>query len=127
MLNIIITTKSTEVLPRYIADAVVPLGFPAAQVGSLVKALAAGNVAKVAGATPAIVAAGIEASKYAWAYAFRLAYLSTIPFGVSATCVAIFVSDPSKYFTEHVAIRLETDKAPESNKAAMIDLERRNE
>lgn len=92
---------------------------------SLVKVLAAGKAAKAAGATPAIVAAGLEASKYAWAYAFRLAYLSTIPFGVIATCVAIFVRDPSKYFTEHVAVRLETDKAPEGTKAAMVDPEKR--
>lgn len=121
VLNIIIDSKSAELLPKYVAEAVVPLGFPAAKVGALVAALAAGNGAAVEGATPAIVHAGTIASRFAWAYAFRMAYLATIPFGVVATTVAFFVSDPSKYFTDHIAIHLETDK--KAGEGAQKDVE----
>jgi hypothetical protein len=121
MLNIIIKSKSAEVINRYVANAVVPLGFPTSKVASLISAIGVGKASDIAGATPAIVSAGTEATRWAWSYAFRIAYLSTIPFGVIATCVAIFVSDPSKYFTEHVAIRLETDKEGKDSKVANLE------
>lgn len=116
MLNIIINSKSTEVLPSYVANAVVPLGYPTSNVPKLIAALAAGKskqLLQTHAATPAMIAAASNAIKYAWAYAFRQAFLATIPFGVIATCVAFFIADPSKYFTHHVAVHLETDKRSE--------------
>jgi len=109
MLNIIINTKSAQYLPGYVSAAVTPLGFKGS-ITALIPALAAGKGATVVGSSPAIVAAGTIATRWAWAQAFRMAFLATIPFGVIATCVAFFVSDPSKYFTDHVAIHLETDR-----------------
>ena len=110
-LNIIINEKSAEKLPSYIANAVLPLGLPKEQLAAFSKALAAGKPLSVPGVTPAIAAAGLEASREAWTYAFRIAFLATIPFGVLAVIAACFVADPSKYFTQHVAVQLETDKA----------------
>ena len=118
-LNIIINEKSAEKLPSYIAKAVLPLGLPAAKLGAFSKALAAGKGAAVPGVTPAILAAGTAASRQAWAYAFRIAFLATIPFGVIATVVAYFVADPSRYFTHHVAIHLETDKIQQADEASI--------
>ena len=112
-LNIIINEKSAEKLPGYIAKAVLPLGLPQAKLHAFSVALAAGKPLAVKGVTPAIAAAGLAASREAWAYAFRIAFLATIPFGVIATVVAYFVADPSKYFTQHVAVHLETDKVDE--------------
>jgi len=122
MLNIIINTKSQDYLPGYVSDAVQPLGFTGS-VAALIPALAAGKGATIAGATPAIIAAGTLATKWAWSEAFRMAFLATIPFGVIATCVAFFVSDPSKYFTDHVAIHLETDNKTAVRGAKEVDLE----
>lgn len=113
VLNIIINEKSAEKLSGYIAKAVLPLGLPQAKLQAFSAALAAGKPLAVKGVTPAMAAAGLAASREAWAYAFCIAFLATIPFGVIATIVAYFVADPSKYFTQHVAIHLETDKVDE--------------
>lgn len=112
-LNIVINEKSTIYLPEYISKAVLPLGLPKASLAAFSKALAAGKPMSVKGVTAAIAAAGSYASQDAWAHAFRIAFLVTIPFGVIATVNAYFVADPSKYFTQHVAIHLETDKVDE--------------
>ena len=109
-LNIVINEKSTEKLPGYIAKAVLPLGLPQDKLKAFSVALAAGKPLSVPGVTPAMAAAGLVASREAWSYAFRIAFLVTIRFGVIATVVAYFVADPSRYFTQHVAIHLETDK-----------------
>ena len=87
-----------------------PLGLPRSELPAFSKALAAGKALSVKGVTPAMAAAGLAASREAWSHAFRIAFLVTIPFGVIATVVAYFVADPSKYFTQHVAIHLETDR-----------------
>ena len=112
-LNIVINEKSVVYLPKYIAKAVLPLGLPKAKLAAFSKALAVGKALAVPGVTPAMATAGLEASREAWAHAFRIAFLVTIPFGVIATVVAYFVADPSLYFTQHVAIHLETDKVDE--------------
>ena len=109
-LNIIINEKSAEKLGAHIANAVLPLGFPKNKIAAFSKALAAGKPLTVEGVTPEIAAAGLKASREAWTYAFRIAFLATIPFGIIATISAWFVADPSKYFTQHVAVRLEHDK-----------------
>lgn len=112
-LNIVINEKSVVYLPKYIAKAVLPLGLPKAKLAAFSKAVAAGKALAIPGVTPTMASAGLEASREAWAHAFRIAFLVTIPFGVIATVVAYFVADPSLYFTQHVAIHLETDKVDE--------------
>ena len=57
-----------------------------------------------------MAAAGLAASREAWSFAFRVAFLVTVPFGVVSTVAAYFVADPSRYFTRHVAVRLGADK-----------------
>lgn len=112
-LNIIINEKSADRLPTYIAKAVLPLGLPQAKLHAFSAALAAGQPLAVQGVTPAMAAAGLAASREAWAYAFRIAFLATIPFSVIATVVAYFVADPSRYFTQHVAVHLKTNNVDE--------------
>lgn len=53
-----------------------------------------------------------------WGYsdAFRVTWLSTIPFGVLACAVALLVKDVSPYFTEHTAVALEKDRLGDSKK-----------
>lgn len=51
----------------------------------------------------------VAAARLGYAYAFRITWLSSIPFGVVALLCAIVVRDPSKYFTNHVEIQLERD------------------
>jgi len=51
----------------------------------------------------------VEAARLGYAYAFRITWLASIPFGVIALLCAIAVRDPSKYFTNHVEIHLERE------------------
>jgi hypothetical protein len=51
----------------------------------------------------------VEAARLGYAYAFRITWLASIPFGVIALFCAIVVKDPSKYFTNHVEIHLERE------------------
>jgi hypothetical protein len=46
----------------------------------------------------------VEAARLGYAYAFRITWLASIPFGVIALPCAFAVRDPSKYFTNHVEI-----------------------
>ncbi|KAH8819128.1 fungal trichothecene efflux pump-domain-containing protein [Xylogone sp. PMI_703] len=51
----------------------------------------------------------VRASRYGYAYAFRITWLASIPFGVIALISAACVIDPSKYFTNHVEVHLEKE------------------
>jgi hypothetical protein len=48
----------------------------------------------------------VLAARYAYAYGFRITWLASIPFGAIALMAAIAVRDPSKYFTNHVEVKL---------------------
>ncbi|RFU35442.1 hypothetical protein B7463_g866, partial [Scytalidium lignicola] len=51
----------------------------------------------------------VTASRYGYAYAFRITWLASIPFGILALISAACVIDPSRYFTNHVEIHLEKE------------------
>jgi hypothetical protein len=68
-----------------------------------------GAFASVPGITPAIEAAAAVAYKEAYAYAFRRVFWASIPFGIIAIIAACFIKDPSKYLTNHVAVRMEKE------------------
>ncbi len=60
--------------PDRVADAVVPLGFPATGIPSLLGALGTGNetvIAAIPGINPQIIAAAVTATKYSYAASFR--------------------------------------------------------
>lgn len=56
----------------------------------------------------------VGAARYAYAYAFRVTWLASIPFGVAALLAAIAVRDPSKYFTNHIEVHLEKKRGASS-------------
>ena len=105
----ILTNKSASTIATRITSAVVPLGYPTAKIGDLISALASGAPSALAGLPTNVVAAAEEALKWGYSDAFRVTYLSTIPFGVIATGLAFFVKDPSPYFTKHVSVTLEKE------------------
>jgi len=124
VLNVVLTSKANIEVPKRILEATVPLGFDAANVPALAAALLSGSsqaIAAVPEATPEIIAAAGRALNFAYgielsecssnriAYAFRITYLVTIPFGVIVICMSMFVRDPSKYFTKHIAVHLEKE------------------
>ena len=120
IISTIVNGKVGTTMPTYLIDAVAPLGLPNPQsaVPLFIAAFTSGDLALTAaipGISPEIVAAAQSAFQYGYAYAFRIAYLAIIPFGVVATVCGCFVLDPSKYLTRHVAVRLQHEAIGSSN------------
>jgi hypothetical protein len=70
----IISAKVQKVLPTNVAEAVVPLGFPAAQLANLIPAVLSGSptaIEKIPGVTLKIIGAAAAAVKESYAQAFR--------------------------------------------------------
>ncbi|KAF1950101.1 MFS general substrate transporter [Byssothecium circinans] len=59
--------------------------------------------------------ASVRAARHAYAYGFRVTWLASIPFGVIAILAAIAVRDPSKYFTNHVEVKLDKKRGGRGN------------
>jgi hypothetical protein len=114
----ILRTAATKQLVPRISAAALAHGYPASNLKLLIPAVISagsgvpGAFAQVPGVGPALEAATVQAFKDAYAYAFRRVFWSTIPFGVLATIAAWFVSDPSKYMTNHVATHMEKEVIP---------------
>ena len=64
--------------------------------------------------------ASVRAARYAYAYGFRVTWLVSIPFGVVAILAAVAVKDPSRYFTNHVEVKLEKKNRKKKTRVSMI-------
>lgn len=77
--NAIFNGALSDNVPKRVADAVLPLGFPASGLESLIPALMSGDAdvaLGVSGATPSIVSAGLLGLKKAYVVAFRSAWIA---------------------------------------------------
>jgi len=63
----------------------------------------------IEGAALAVEEATQLAFKESYAYAYRIVFYSTIPFGLIAIIAAFFIADASKYMTNHTQVQLEKD------------------
>jgi len=87
-------------------------GVPAASIPDVIEAVSLALVgvpdasATLSGVSPSAFDACIAAARNGYAYGFRITWLASIPFGVLATICAACVKDPSKYFTNHTEIKL---------------------
>ena len=66
-----------------------------------------GAFASVPGITSAVETATLAALRDAYTDAFKTVFYSTIPFGVIALIAALFISDATKYMTNHTSIEME--------------------
>ncbi|KAI1614687.1 fungal trichothecene efflux pump [Exophiala viscosa] len=112
--TILSSTVNSRLGPQ-ISEAALAMGFPAKNLALLIPATienASGvpnAFAAVPGISPAIELAVAQAFKDAYAYAFRRVFLITIPFGVVAIIATLFIRDPSRYLTNHVAVHMEKE------------------
>ncbi|KAK4934541.1 hypothetical protein LTR10_024228 [Elasticomyces elasticus] len=100
-----------QLAPRIIKGATVN-GFPISELKLLIPAVLEDGagvpdvLAAVPGVTPEVMAAVRQAFKDAYGYAFQRVFYSTIPFGLIAIVCALVLNDPSKYLTNHIAVRM---------------------
>ena len=101
-----------QLAPR-IAAAAKASGYDIASLDVLIPAVNEAGVgvpdafASVPGITAAVEAATLAAFKDAYAYAFKIVFYSTIPFGLIALVAALFISDVTRYMTNHTSIEME--------------------
>ena len=107
----ILNNKSAISIPRRVGAALAPLNYPPTQYSALVAAIGAGTTTDTLPNTPAnVIAAASRAIQWGYSDAFRITWLAWIPFGVIACVLAIFVQDPSPYFTKHTSVTLEKER-----------------
>lgn len=112
--TILTSTLNKRLAPNIIAAALAA-GFPEDQLENLVPAaIGAGMGApnafsKIPAATAAVIAATQQAFKDAYAHAFKVMFLSTIPFGIVAIVAALFLKEASHLLNNKVAVRQEKE------------------
>jgi hypothetical protein len=90
-----------------VSAAAVAAGLPERSVPAILKAIAAGVSDGVDGATPEVWAAAIGESRWQYTYAYRLAWVSIIPFVVAAIIAIAFMRGVKDLMTETVEATVE--------------------
>ena len=107
VLNVIISSRINGHYAPAVGSAAVAAGLPESSVPSLLEALESGVLSGVDGATPGIWAAALDESHWQYAYAYRLAWASIIPFVVVALVAIFFMRGVKELMTEKVEATVE--------------------
>ncbi|GKZ22602.1 hypothetical protein AbraIFM66951_011485 [Aspergillus brasiliensis] len=103
--NAILSSSLQTALPKDVAAAVEPLGFPSANLGLLIEALAEDSeaaLAQVPGTTPTIIAAATKGLRAAYAHSFGNAWIAAACFAATGVIISIFITNPKAEFTVHI-------------------------
>ncbi|OTB02549.1 hypothetical protein M426DRAFT_264349 [Hypoxylon sp. CI-4A] len=107
VLNAIINGRLASHYAEGVGAAAVSAGLPPSNVPELLEALDAGQMSGVDAATPAIWAVAVEASKWEYTYAYRLAWASVIPFVVLAILAVALLKGVKDLMTEKIEATVE--------------------
>ncbi|KAI1653984.1 MFS general substrate transporter [Daldinia decipiens] len=108
VLNAIINGQLASHYAAGVESAAVDAGLATDSVPALLEALAAGQIGlEVDTATPAVWAAAVEASRWQYAHAYRLAWASVIPFVVLAIVAVALLKGVKDLMTEEVEATVE--------------------
>ncbi|KAK3067965.1 hypothetical protein LTR53_014821 [Teratosphaeriaceae sp. CCFEE 6253] len=117
VLDAIINGKLKSTLAPKVAAAAIGGGLPAASVPALLAAMATGEgLAEIPGITPGVLAAAAEASQWAYAHAYRLAWWSVFPFVVIALVAVACLKGVKELMTERVEATVENVEEVENIK-----------
>jgi len=117
VLDAIINSKISSTYVPNVSAAAIGAGLPASSVTALITAMQSGSVPAmeaVPGVNAAILAAAANASHWAYAKAYRLAWASIIPFVVLAFVAVACMRGVKELMTEHVEATVE--RVPEEEK-----------
>ncbi|KAM5349777.1 hypothetical protein ACJ41O_006282 [Fusarium nematophilum] len=109
VLDAIINGRLTSHYASAVAAAAVAAGLPEDSVPALLQALATGQIGSsdVQGADSAVWAAAVSESRWQYAYAYRLAWSSVIPFAVLAIVAVACLKGVKELMTEKVEATVE--------------------
>lgn len=110
VLDAIINGKLASTYDSSVGDAAVAAGLPRASVAALLAAFASGSTAAmeaVEGSNAKVLAAASEASRWAYAHAYRLAWASIVPFVVLALVCVACLKGVKELMTERVEATVE--------------------
>ncbi|TKA34670.1 hypothetical protein B0A54_13814 [Friedmanniomyces endolithicus] len=111
VLDAIINGKLKSTLAPQVAAAAVSGGLPVASVPALLGAMATGeglNATNIPGLTVEVLGAAADASHWAYAHAYRLAWWSVFPFVVIALISVVCLKGVKELMTERVEATVET-------------------
>lgn len=108
VLDAIVNSKLSSTLAPQVGGAAIKAGLPASSVPALMEAFATGaGFDDVPGINPTILAAASNASHWAYAHAYRLAWASIIPFVALAFIGIMCLTSMKEMMTEHVQATVE--------------------
>ncbi|KAI1138413.1 MFS general substrate transporter [Hypoxylon sp. FL0543] len=108
VLNAIINGRLASHYAADVGGAAIQAGLPENSVPALLEALEAGRIGTgVDGATPAVWNAAVDASRWEYAHAYRLAWASVIPFVVLAIVAVALLKGVKDLMTEKVEATVE--------------------
>ncbi|OCK81189.1 MFS general substrate transporter [Lepidopterella palustris CBS 459.81] len=104
----IFANKLGKTLPTYVAEYAIKSGLPLASAETFVGTflLAPEKLAEFPGATPAIIAAAIKGSQWAYSDSLKYVWFTSIAFGSMAIVCCVFLPSTKKYQTNRVAVEM---------------------
>ncbi|PMD32629.1 putative major facilitator superfamily transporter [Hyaloscypha variabilis F] len=106
----VFVNKLTTRLPELVAEYAINAGLPVVSATEFVGTFLTvpSNATNVAGVTPAILAAAVKGSQWAYSESLRMVWLTSIPFGVCAIVACCFIGSTGKFMTNRVAAHIKT-------------------
>ena len=100
----VLENKLAKILAPNVGTAAAEAGLPSSEIPAFLGAYLQGNTTALATYPLAVIGAATDAYKDSYAQAFKLVYLASIPFGVTAIICCLFLRDIRKYMTNRVAV-----------------------
>ncbi|KAF2649675.1 MFS general substrate transporter [Lophiostoma macrostomum CBS 122681] len=104
----IFATKLTERLPTYVAEYAVKAGLPPTSAEAFVATFLTTpeEIASVEGATPAVIAAAMKGTQWAYSKSLSYVWFTSIAFGSIAIVCCLLLPSTKKYQTNRVAVQI---------------------
>lgn len=116
VINAVINSRLNSHYVSDVGSAAVKAGLPQSSVSALLASMKAGKGTAVAGATPEIMRAALDASHWSYARAYRLGWWSVVPFVVLATVAVACLRGVKELMTERVEATVEHTSDDEEKK-----------
>jgi hypothetical protein len=95
----VLANEAARAIPSRVLTALTPMNYPVSEIPSLISTISSGTPAQLASIPPAVLSATTNAIRWGYTDVFKVTWFVSIPFGVVAFVVSIFVIDPLPYFT----------------------------